>query len=231
MLFCTDRYFIQLFVIDDNGPPSSIASFIPQNNDEASDTESHASHSRSRSPSTSHSASSPPPKTQPLVSQLAAWIDADDSTLAVSLSAPRLRKLRDAPDESILGGREYERRLRRQFERINPTPAWASRRTGNTAKRMRDDGFDATDGSGEDNDEDDVEGLLKSTSGLAGKRKLRVLEKGTLSIERLRDANISAPAEGAVRCVAFHPSPDVPVLAVASADRRVRLFNVSDPLL
>jgi U3 small nucleolar RNA-associated protein 18 len=130
----------------------------------------------------------------------------------VSLAAdPRLRKLRDAPGEDALGGREYERRLRRQFERLHPAPAWAA------AKRKRP----APDAPSDEDEED----VLASTA-LAAPRTPGVLAPGTLRIVRARDANLAARAQGAVTAVRFHPSVAVPLLAVASADRRVRFFHV-----
>jgi len=56
-----------------------------------------------------------------------------------------------------------------------------------------------------------------------------VLPAGTLAVERLRDANQAAQGSacGEVKVVAFHPSEKVPVLCVGTADRRIRLFNVS----
>jgi U3 small nucleolar RNA-associated protein 18 len=89
----------------------------------------------------------------------------------------------------------------------------------------------------EDNEEageNDVRDLLSSTAGILApsNRKSRagaVLPTGTLSIERLRDANQASQGSGSgeVKVVAFHPSERVPVLCVGTADRRVRLFNVS----
>ncbi len=73
--------------------------------------------------------------------------------------------------------------------------------------------------------EEDLPDILASTGGILG-RKPKSLPQGTLSIERLRDANISAPAEGAIKTLRFHPSPNVSVLLTASEDRRIRLFNV-----
>lgn len=44
-----------------------------------------------------------------------AWVDPDDAGLKVSLASDnRLRKLRDAPDEDVITGKDYELRLRRQ---------------------------------------------------------------------------------------------------------------------
>ncbi|KAJ6460371.1 WD40-repeat-containing domain protein [Mycena vitilis] len=149
-----------------------------------------------------------------------AWADPSDPPV-VSLDSKRLRKLRDAPSENALTGRQYESRLRRQYERINPQPAWAK-----AAKdRLREI------------DDVEIDNLLSSTTGILASRSKQVaLPSGTLSIERLRDANQAASGSGSgeVKSLAFHPSAKVPVLCVGSADRRVRLFNIdghTSPLL
>ncbi|KAH9947370.1 WD40 repeat-like protein [Amylocystis lapponica] len=160
-----------------------------------------------------------------------AWTDPDDTTLEVSLASDtRLRKLRDALSEDTVGGREYERRLRRQFEKINPAPDWAAaaRKKGRSvaAKRRRTSSSASSDS---DADADAWPELLSSTNGVVAptrKVKLQVLPQGTLAIERLRDANLSAKTEGEVKAIQFHPSPQVPVLLTAGSDRRLRLFNI-----
>lgn len=56
----------------------------------------------------------------------AAWYDSDDERIVVSLQTnPRLRKLRVYEDEDLVNGVEYTKRLRRQFEHLNPVPGWA----------------------------------------------------------------------------------------------------------
>lgn len=155
-----------------------------------------------------------------------AWVDPDDANIQVSLNShTRLRKLRDAPAEDTVGGREYERRLRRQYEQINPTPEWTSKaRRKLHPKRRR-----STSGSVpelEDEVEDTIPDLLASTGGISGGKKPNVLTPGIISVDRLRDANQAAPAEGEIKSLQFHPSPQIPVLLTASADRRLRLFHV-----
>lgn len=55
-----------------------------------------------------------------------AWIDSDDDRLKISLTSNnRLRKLRINEDEDLINGREYIRRLKRQYERLFPIPPWA----------------------------------------------------------------------------------------------------------
>ena len=122
-----------------------------------------------------------------------AWVDPDDLDVQASLASnKRLRKLRDTVAEDGIGGRNHERRLRRQFEKLNPTPKFTS--TG---------------------------GILEGK-----RRKSKILSPKTISIERLKDANLSARAEGELGAVQFHPSPQVPMLLAASADRRLRLSNM-----
>ncbi|KAG9124868.1 hypothetical protein FRC07_009931, partial [Ceratobasidium sp. 392] len=63
---------------------------------------------------------------------------------------------------------------------------------------------------------------------------LDALPPTELAVTRLRDANQAARSDGPVTAVEFHPSARVPVLMVAGADKRVRLFNVdglTNPLL
>lgn len=156
-----------------------------------------------------------------------AWVDPDDASLTVSLASnTRLRKLRDALAEDEVNGKDYERKLRRQFEKINPTPDWANKARAKlrpSAQKRRRTSYSS---DGESVLDDDSSDLLTSTGGILGERP-RTLQQGTLAIERLRDANISAPSEGLVKAVQFHPSTQVPVMLTASEDRRLRLFNVS----
>lgn len=168
------------------------------------------------------------PTPTPLVSRSQkmgpAWVDIDDVDVQVSLASDkRLRKLRDTAAEDEISGRDYERRLRRQFEKLNPTPQWASdaRKKWSTAKRRRSVSPSSS------TSEEDLECLTSTGGILEGKqRRSKTLSSKTINIERLRDANLSARAEGELRTVQFHPSPQVPMLLTASADRRLRLFNV-----
>lgn len=160
-----------------------------------------------------------------------AWTDPDDPALEVSLAGDeRRRKLRDAVSEDVVGGREYERRLRRQFEKINPTPDWASvarkKLHPSKAKRRRP----STSSASESDEQDVLPDVLADVKGILHEgRKAGTLPQGRLDIERLRDANLAARSEGEVKAVQFHPSPEVPVLMVAGTDRRLKLFNVWSP--
>ncbi|KAK0446557.1 WD40-repeat-containing domain protein [Desarmillaria tabescens] len=79
----------------------------------------------------------------------------------------------------------------------------------------------------------DNDSLFTSTAGILSRQSRRTLSPGILAIERLRDANQSSQ-KADVKSLAFHPSERVPVLAVGTSDRRVRLYNVdghTSPLL
>ncbi|PPQ76039.1 hypothetical protein CVT26_005672, partial [Gymnopilus dilepis] len=169
-----------------------------------------------------------------------AWVDPSDVAPAATvslLSGPtRLRKLRQAVDEDEITSREYETRLRAQFERINPEPAWA-KKARKKGKKGEEEGSDNEAGDEILQEGDGVKDMLASTQGLLGDskkkgRKRVVLPQGTLAIERVRDANHSVQGSGSgeVRTLQFHPKPAVPVLAVGTADRRVRLFHIDGHL-
>ncbi|KAG7094043.1 hypothetical protein E1B28_007664 [Marasmius oreades] len=198
--------------------PSSHTSFESDGSDSDSSSSSRTSSSRVSSNKPSRK------------SKVSAWVDPSDPS-TVSLSSRRLRKLRDAPHEEELPGREYESRLRRQFERINPEPAWAAQARKNKAKEKKQAW---TDGDDEQEDDSmDIPHLLTSTSGVLRSQKVnRVLQAGTIDIARLRDANQDAQnaACGDIKSLAFHPSPMVPVLAVGSKDRRIRLYTIDGHL-
>lgn len=233
------RLPVQLFFIDDGAAPSSkdAAATVYGETSHRSDSEDddsgeevdeadHSPHDASESETTPVliTGQTTSPGDAPRRPRKApAWTDPDDANLQISLTAHnRLRKLRDAPSEDMVTGPEYERKLRRQFERINPTPEWAekARKKSQSSKRRRS-GSDVDEGV-----EDILPGLLASTGGISAEKKTSVLAQGVISISRLRDANQAATAEGEIKSVQFHPSPQIPVLLTASTDRRLRLFHV-----
>jgi U3 small nucleolar RNA-associated protein 18 len=131
------------------------------------------------------------------------WYDSDDDRLAVSLaSQARLRKLRTTESEDVVSGKEYIRRLRRQFQQLHPMPEWATPELA--AKRRKTD----SDSDSEDIESDDeneqlsmqpLAKLLQNASDLTriednarsgGKRKLR---QEVLDIQRLKDVGKSQP--------------------------------------
>mmetsp|Transcript_5294 Transcript_5294/g.8177 ORF Transcript_5294/g.8177 Transcript_5294/m.8177 type:complete len:441 (-) Transcript_5294:118-1440(-) len=133
-----------------------------------------------------------------------AWIDDDDETVSVNVAAVmRLRKLRDG-DESVIGGKVYEERLRRQFEQIHEKHnSWAAI-------------FDTAS-------EDDSGGIFQSSGKLVS-TKSTDLPPGHIDLVRMQDANASEPCKGVARAVHFHPTS--PLLLTGSTDKKLRVFQV-----
>ncbi|KAJ2387967.1 U3 snoRNP protein [Coemansia sp. RSA 2611] len=130
----------------------------------------------------------------------AAWEDDDTQNATVALTAQaRTRKLRVAEDEDEVGGDVYEQRLRRQFEQINPAPAWAG-------------GSATADAS-----------LLQTSASLVARKRAQ-LAPGVLDIARVRNANQASESQSAVLSAEFHPTASV--LLTAGMDKTLRLFEV-----
>lgn len=142
-----------------------------------------------------------------------AWEDSDDERMVVSLtSVPRLRKLRKTENEDLINGKEYARRLRRQFERLYPTPEWATPATRRPSKKRRkiseNEGSSADEDASSDEDMDidgednlsaqplakllkDADSLTRRTEkGLGKKRKLK---PEVLDIQRTKDISGMQP--------------------------------------
>lgn len=94
------------------------------------------------------------------------WKDDDDENVQVNLLAQtRTKKLRRNVDEELLSGKEFEGRLREQFEAIHPRPSWME----NPAAESSDD-------------------LFASTGGLI-KKSQKTLSPDKLLVTRVKDAN------------------------------------------
>ncbi|KAF9231599.1 WD40-repeat-containing domain protein [Melanogaster broomeanus] len=210
-----------LFFIDDSAGPSSNRASIPdetfirssEHNGEADISDEEAPFQREDG-TFDNAVTDHDPETssgdalRSTVRKAPAWVDPDDANVQVSLASNnRLRKLRDAPSEDSVGGREYERRLRRQYERINPTPQWASKARKKLHPKRRRSSLSGSEP--EDNVEDAIPDLLASTGGISGGKRSNVLSPGIISIERLRDANQAAPAEGEIKSLQFHPGSSI----------------------
>lgn len=133
------------------------------------------------------------------------WHDSDDEQLTVSLADnQRLRKLRVAEAEDVISGKEYIRRLRKQYQQLNPEPAWA-RPDLSKAEQGSSDEMD-TDDEEEEQSTQPLAKLLQNATDLTrvednqgGKRKLR---QEVLDIQRLKDVGKSQP----VRSI-YHIAP------------------------
>ena len=155
------------------------------------------------------------------------WTDPSDTQLRVRVaSVSRLRKLRATEEEAVVGGDQYEERLRRQHAVLNPNTSWAHPRGRKSGKE------------GEGGEVGGLAGLLASTTdaltltagasrggAAAGAAALGLpLPPGELSAVRVCDGNHAAPAHSVIRSVDFHSS--APLLLAAGLDKTLRLFSV-----
>lgn len=117
----------------------------------------------------------------------------------------KLRKLRVAESEDVISGKEYVRRLRRQFQRLHPTPEWANPELAAKRRKINSDDSDADSDQEMDLDEEEqlsmqpLAKLLQNATNLTrvednarsgGKRKLR---QEVLDIQRLKDVGKAQP--------------------------------------
>ncbi len=159
-----------------------------------------------------------------------AWDDSDDDRLQISLADnSRLRKLRVSEVEDMVSGREYAKRLRRQFQRMNPVPEWAQ--AGEPpAKRQRRDTESGSSGS-EDEDDEEIASqqplakLLRSSSALLNSSvsKKGKLRPEVIDIQRTRDIPMTQPS--AIASLQFHPQH--PVLLSSGPASTIYLHHIA----
>ncbi|ORY75998.1 WD40-repeat-containing domain protein [Leucosporidium creatinivorum] len=162
----------------------------------------------------------------------AAWFDPADEQLTVSLKdVSRLRKLRTTADEDVVSGLDYEGRLRRQFEKMHPAPAWATEARRKVLKKRAKGAASgragAEDEDSEDEmsgDEDEVDDLFRGAGTTKKTSRRGLLQPGEIEIDRVRDANQAEATSSGVVFLGFHPRAQV--LFSATADRRLRLFQI-----
>ncbi|KAF4469758.1 UTP18 Possible U3 snoRNP involved in maturation of pre-18S rRNA [Fusarium albosuccineum] len=159
------------------------------------------------------------------------WEDSDDDRLAISLAgATRLRKLRKTEAEDLVNGTEYSRRLRQQYLRLNPLPAWARQVDGRPTKRRRRSSA-ASGSSDSDSDSDSeisaqpLEKFLRDVNRLAGagSTKKRRLRPEVIDIQRTRE--IPDKHRAPVSCLSFHP--EYPVLLSSSTASILYLHHIA----
>ena len=146
-----------------------------------------------------------------------AWVDSDDERMMISLaSSPRLRKLRVSDAEDLVNGKEYTKRLRRQFERLNPIPDWANPSATKRPRKRRRTSSDADSSEGgSSGDEMAIDGgelsvqplakLLQNADSLtrttpttpSGRKRLR---PEVIDIQRTKDV-------GGIQPVSSYPPP------------------------
>lgn len=164
-----------------------------------------------------------------------AWEDSDDERLSISLAGvARLRKLRIAEGEDVISGTEYTQRLRQQYLRLYPRPAWAQEAEGRATKRRRRrssaSSFSSSGSEGSDADDDDpsalpLEKFLRDANSFAvqGGQKKRKLRPETIDIQRTRD--IPVVHKRPVVSLSFHPHHAI--LLSASTSSILHLHHIA----
>ncbi|KAG4098432.1 WD40 repeat-like protein [Neocallimastix lanati (nom. inval.)] len=140
-----------------------------------------------------------------------AWIDDDDETLEINLtSVNRTKKLRESEEEITLSGVEYEKRLRKQFEKVYRRPLWAyTKAEANNLGLNREEQFSFFKTS------DDIVNDNFST---------KLLSPDKIDILRVHDANQEEYSQAVIQNVSFHPNGQV--LMTSGFDKTLRLFQV-----
>lgn len=160
----------------------------------------------------------------------------------VSLAAqPRLRKLRRTEAEDVVNGREYAKRLRRQFELLHPRPEWATSAVQKPARKKRRTSETGASDDDEASDEDvdvDMDDEVPSVAPLSkllqdantlvrserpGRGKKRKLRPETLDIQRTKD--ISGIQPSAITSLSFHPS--LPLLLSSGPSSTLYLHHLA----
>lgn len=116
----------------------------------------------------------------------------------------------------MIEGKEYIKRLRRQYERLHPRPQWLkdAYELNSGSKRQREDSFDEMDIDAMQSDDDDeihvqsLDALLRSSDSIArsvgASHKRRKLQAEVLDIQRLKD--VPGAQKSAVTALSVHPS-------------------------
>jgi U3 small nucleolar RNA-associated protein 18 len=169
----------------------------------------------------------------------AAWDDSDDERVLVSLAnAPRLRKLRRTEAEDVVSGEEYTRRLRKQFQVLNPPPEWARYAVEQSSIKKRR--HSTNDMSDEEGSEDEIDGdgdissvaplsdllqgansLVRSSEPSNGKR--RKLRAEVIDIQRQSDLPNVQPS--AITSLSVHPN--LPLLLSSGPSSTLYLHHLT----
>ena len=140
----------------------------------------------------------------------AAWHDPDDEKLAVGLeSKNRLKQYKQAVDEDVVSGKEFQQRLRDNFTKVKGAQNWA------TAAEKKTD---------EDSDDEEAMALLRLSGAGIASTKGGILPSGQLGYVPMADANRHEKSKCVASCVKFHPNSEL--LTVAGLDKHLRLFHV-----
>lgn len=154
----------------------------------------------------------------------AAWIDSDDDRVSVSLTASsRLKKLRRTEEDTLILGKSYVARLRSQFQKIYPRPAWIDQLEAKLHDSESDRDSDSDDSSHSPN-ANAILSILKDTRDFSASKQLKLISASRLAISRLKDANVARPLKLGVQSLAFHSTHAL--LMTGGFDRTLRIYHV-----
>jgi len=137
-----------------------------------------------------------------------AWTDLDDDEVSIDIkNKSSLRKLRVEEDEKDVSGTTFQERLKTNFEKVLPAPAWADLNNAEVES---------------DNDEDDEDKIFKTRKKLISTPDQ--LMKGILSIKKLKDLNKVKPSSSTITSLKFHPSAKIAL--TASLNKNLNIYQV-----
>ncbi|CAH7681350.1 WD40-repeat-containing domain protein [Phakopsora pachyrhizi] len=182
-----------------------------------------------------------------------AWVDDTINRVSVSLTGciqnrkKKLKTLEDLDHQNFtedgqirINGEEYQKRLRRQFEKMHPTPTWLKNfRKLKESSSDPENQTEERDAEEEENDYEDgkmsIDQILRSTGDLNRNRhkEKRIgtdsLPQGILQVERLRDANQAEPSSStnktSISSLKFHPLAPI-LLTASSTSKRLSFFKI-----
>jgi U3 small nucleolar RNA-associated protein 18 len=127
----------------------------------------------------------------------AAWEDDEEQDDVDIQSKLKLRKLKQDYTETKISSKQLEKRLRAQYEKLHPTPNWAT-------------------GLAQETD------IFQTSTRLID---TQVLDKDKLNVTRVENANIADPSKTTILGLKFHPTANV--IITAGLDKTLRLFQVN----
>ncbi|POM71588.1 U3 small nucleolar RNA-associated protein 18 [Phytophthora palmivora] len=144
----------------------------------------------------------------------AAWVDDDDEDVEVNLEEqPQLRKLRKTEKDTVVDGKELNRRLKTFYQSAHGAVSWADPKNFLGDRQVDSD----------DSDNEEEAELIRST-GKMMEDSGELLPQGTLDVARMKDANQHAPSNAVIQSVQFHPNGQL--MLTAGLDKTLHLFQV-----
>jgi U3 small nucleolar RNA-associated protein 18 len=133
----------------------------------------------------------------------AVWEDSEDERIDLTAKS-RTRKLRKTKNESQVSGKEYEQRLRDQFEKVHGRQAWAEKLQAKTVEEVQSD----------------VDSEDETTDEVVAINMKQISDKRLVSFRKIRDV---CRVEGSIMTTAMTGN----LLAVAAIEKvSVRIFSI-----